>query len=57
MTDRSINPLRKLAFIERIGTLPPGHPPRVLEFDWRMARRQVTHASRPSHANSAKFRD
>jgi hypothetical protein len=36
ISERGVNALRKLAFIERVGTLPPGHPPRMLDFGWRV---------------------
>lgn len=34
--DRGIDALRKLAFIERDGVLPPGHLARIHRFDWKI---------------------
>jgi hypothetical protein len=36
LTERAINRLRELAFIERDGVLPPGRLPRWFEFDWKI---------------------
>lgn len=36
ITHLPIGRLRGCAFIERIGTLPPGHPRRVLVYPWRV---------------------
>jgi hypothetical protein len=36
ISERGINALRKVAFIERDGVLPPGRLPRWFEFDWRV---------------------
>jgi hypothetical protein len=36
ITEHGINPLRKCAFIERDGVLPPGRLPHWFEFNWRV---------------------
>lgn len=36
LTCRPVDPLVESVFIERIGKLPPGMPPRMLTYDWRV---------------------
>ncbi len=33
---RAMIRLRALAFIERVGDLPPGYPTRVMDYDWKI---------------------